>query len=491
MPLNPLDYHPQAQSYPISLPHGSRARRSLSVIVRLLPVFVLLMAGPIALRTDTGTRAFLAATLFLALFTTRVSSTTVLLSLVYLAMLGGLRRWLIPVLGFPGNDPLLLVCPAAVGLYAVARLFSRDLPRDSKVARLVMWLVGVMVLQILNPVQGGIMVGLAGALFYVIPVMWFYIGRELGTELLVRRVFGLIVVVAMCAALYGQYQTWYGFLPAEKEWIRLAHFNALEVRGTIRPFSFFTSPAEYAAFVSIAIVILWGFFLRGNVLAILPIIPLALAVFLLGARGPIVSMLAACTVMWAVKGQTVKTWVPRLVLAVFLAVAGLTWSLNEVKNANVDSRIEGAVAHQTEGLLNVMDDDKSTARGHANVVGLGFLEGVLHPWGYGLGITTMAAGKFGGGTLSSEVDVSNMFMSLGLAGGFLFLALVGSVLLTAFRCWHLVRSAAALSSLGVLFFALGQWLNGGYYCVAMIVWFTIGALDRAYLEATSCPAPSA
>ena len=51
----------------------------------------------------------------------------------------------------------------------------------------------------------------------------------------------------------------------------------------------------------------------------------------------------------------------------------------------------------------------------------------------GLGATTPAAGKLGGNSASSEVDLSDMFLSLGLLGGLAYALVIVLVLTYAFR----------------------------------------------------------
>ena len=47
--------------------------------------------------------------------------------------------------------------------------------------------------------------------------------------------------------------------------------------------------------------------------------------------------------------------------------------------------------------------------------------------------------------------------------------------------------------MGLLVITLGQWLNGGYYALAPLLWLLIGWANRAWLEqrAAEAPAPAA
>ncbi len=463
--------------YPLALPRAGRARPAFSVLGKLVPIAGLLLAMPFAMQTVSGQRALLAAGIFLCLFTTYRTGLGIVMALGYLAFLGGLRRQLIPVLGWPDNDVLLLVCPILGMLFFLSKAFSRKLPRDTRLSRLMLWLLFVMGAQIFNPQQGDITVGLAGALFYIVPLLWYYIGRDLVTPTLLQKIFQVVVVIAILAALYGLRQAVFGFNSVEEEWLRITGYTALRVGDSLRPISFFTSSAEYVQFLSIAMVLLWAMWLRGNFAALLPMPLLAVAMVFSGVRGPIVFTIVGCTLLWAVQGRTRMSWAPRIALAICLAGAGLIWSLNQVQTANMQSQASSLVQHQTQGLLDPLNEKHSTAGLHANLVTSGLQAGVTNPLGSGLGTTTMAGSRFGGATASTEVDVSDMFVSLGLIGGLLYVATLCVIITTSLRRWHLSRHPPALSVLGILFVTLGQWLNGGQYSIAMLAWICIGALD--------------
>ena len=446
-----------------------------------LAIFAGLIVGaPFLFQTSIGQRGLLAAVIFgligmLLIFSPRMGVSALL---IFLAVIGGVRRWLIPFLGYTTTDPLVLVGPALAGLFFLNLLATRTLPRDTQLARFQMWFVGLMVLEIINPLQGGIAVGLAGALFYIVPILWYYLGRRFGSTTLMKRIFQVTVGIAIVASFYGLYQTWFGYLPSETAWMQLSGMGALFVGGTLRAFSFFTSFAEYTWVLCLAIVILWAAVLRRRYIAFVPIPLLALAVFLASSRGCVISTLAACVAIWAVQGRTIRSWIPRGILALLLTVAGLIVSLQQVQHQTFSSQTSDLIAHQTNGLLNPLDAKSSTAGIHSSMILDGVAQGFKTPLGRGLGSTTLAASKFDGAGGGTELDISNMFASLGFLGGFLYLAIVITVFVTAARYWILMRSGVSLAILGILVLMTGQWLSGAQYSTAFLVWFSIGALDN-------------
>src|SRR4051794_3730654 len=101
----------------------------------------------------------------------------VLACLAYLAGLGALRRWAEFHFGVVTNDPLLLVVPAVVFVTALEGQVWQTGPRRD-LTRSALAVLVAMLIQALNPLQGAISVGLAGLLFYVVPVLWFFIARK-------------------------------------------------------------------------------------------------------------------------------------------------------------------------------------------------------------------------------------------------------------------------------------------------------------------------
>lgn len=400
----------------------------------------------------------------------------VILTLVYLAILGGLRRWLIPVIGWVPQDPLILVQAAIVGIYFSFILFNRRLNWDTRLSKCLGWLLIIMTLEIVNPLQGGISVGVAGILFMMVPVLWYYVGRRIGTPKVTLNIVYVSLALSILGALYGMYQIWFGYLPSELVWMRI---NGVSDK---RVFSFFTLMAEYGVFLEIGVAILWAAFLKGNRLALLPMLFLLAAIFFLAERSIVVGVLFACTILWAVQSRDRRVWLPRIFLGVAIAGIGLVWSLQQAQNINFGSQTQSLVQHQTEGLL---DPGHSTATAHTSMIYNGILEGVKSPWGHGLGSTSIAASRLGTGSITTESDWGDAFVSLGLFGGLIYTFIIGIVLLTAVRQWMKTRSFVSLAVLGILLSGIRCWLYGDFYATAMLMWFLIGALDRAtYLDQT-------
>ena len=92
---------------------------------------------------------------------------------------------------------------------------------------------------------------------------------------------------------------------------------------------------------------------------------------------------------------------------------------------------------------------------------------------------------------STEVDLSNVFVADGTFGGLAYLAIVVMALVAALRRAVLRRDAVSLTILGMLVALGGQWLNGGYYAVSPLIWFSIGYIVATTWQGTRTPAPEA
>lgn len=414
--------------------------------------------------------------------------TAVIATLIYLLFMGDIRRIVSQHAGLAAQDPLLLVGPAAVGFLFLRLLFERRIRPDTPLAKLVIALLVIMALEILNPAQGGLAVGAAGALYYIVPLLWFWVGRSLPTEkvaaVLVRIVFP---VIAGVAAALGLYQTFYGYLSFEAHWVReqIANgFAAMVINGSVvRAFSFFTSPAEYALFLGLGITCCAAPLIVGRRRWVSLLIPLiAWAMFLASVRASIVLAVLAVLAMVSLTGRNSEQMVTRAFLALVLGGGAMYFGLHRLQDmTSSNARLEVLEGHTIDGLLN---PGESSAAGHWQIAILGVEDGLKKPLGEGLGATTMAAGKFGAhGGAGYENDVANMCSSLGVFGGILYVVLMLVVFYSVFITWRDRRSFVALATFGILISQLGYWLGAGHYALAPICWFLIGSVDRATVTA--------
>lgn len=466
---------------------AARRNRSSDLLLGLLglagilAISYLIIAGEVRLAITTAL-SFIVLVLAVAHIQTAIFAV-----IVYLVFMGDARRMLIPLVGWSGADPLLLISPIfalALGAYAWA---ARRITIDTPLTGWVLALTGVMALQMLNPLQGGIMVGVAGALFMLVPLLWFWIGRAYATEDFMQTLLlKVLLPLAGLAAVMGYYHTFYGYLPYQETWYEIAGYTALGARGIQSPISFFASSTEYGNFLLIALVILWALLLHKKQSWALLLLPVFfVAVFLTGSRGPIIKIVFTCAGLWAILARSTSTWVMRGAVAAVLGLVVLGGSLSALGPIGGDNeRIEHRVTRQAEGLANPLVDE--SARTHFGMMLNGFRRGFQHPLGLGLGSTTRAASRFGdSGGGSTETDMGDVFVATGVVGGVIYLIIVFLTIRTALRYWNTSRSFVALCIVGILAATFLLWLRGGQYATSPLIWLCIGALDRFHHTAST------
>lgn len=461
------------------------ARASVDPGLALLMVAPLLLGAspydePVAGDLSNPLRYFMVA-VGIGILTISVSTASVVgLSLVvlYLPMMGAIRRAMIPFVGYNPNDPLTLVAAVAGGILFLRLLMNRSLVRDSRASRLMVPMMAVMVLQIFNPAQGGLLVGLAGAIFFLGPVFWFFIGRQYGSAACIRAVANVVIFVAICAAAYGLHQTYNGFTDVERYWMQWSGYRQT-LKGGVRVFSIFLSFGEYMLFAEMGAVLCWVRVLQRKFFYLAPLSLLATAIFLSSSRGAVLMTIFGAVVLWAVSGKNWRSWLPRIAVAAALGIYGLTVGLNQAREVRFADQTAGFVEHQISGLSDPLSGAGSTGGKHLDLVALGFGSAIKRPLGMGLGITTHAARRFSEGeAISTEADVTNMFVSTGFLGGGLYVLVVISLWLALGRYWHETRDIVALEVVGLAAVTTGNWLIGAYYAPTVTIWICLGIIDR-------------
>lgn len=405
--------------------------------------------------------------------------------LAYVTILGDLRRLLVPVAGWSGNDPLLLVTPVLTCLLFAGAILTRRITLDTPVAKAAALFMGFMTLQIFNPRQGGLMVGIAGAMLYLVPMLWFWIGRAFATKNLLHAwLFKMMPALALCAALMGLYQVFYGWLPYQIAWYRIAGYSALGPNeDMLRSISIFPNLSEYIQYLGIVIIAAcaaafkkrWDFM----ILAVL----LFAAVFLAGSRGPIVKILLAVSILYTVQGRSIATWAPRLAVTLLIGGGMLFWGLTQAgqvatQDGVMNERVGFVLERQSNLLPSGGDGGGGTVGIHGNLFWIGIKQGFDRPLGLGIGSTTLAAAKYGTTGTGTEKDLSDMFVAGGIVGGVLYFALVVLVSISAVRYWQRQQTLLALSFVGILAFMGLSWLKPGAYVLTPLMWLLIGSFDR-------------
>jgi hypothetical protein len=168
----------------------------------------------------------LGALLFLMAFPLTLSLEAGLVAMiVFEPFRGFIRRAQYVFVDYSQLDPIHLLTPL-VTLMALGRLLQRyrfNIVRATPLAGMVSILTAIFVIQIFNPLQGGIMIGLSGAMLILVPVSLFYFGQAVNARY-IRVVLQLIVALGIVTSLYGVYQLIWGYPQFERYWLENVEF---------------------------------------------------------------------------------------------------------------------------------------------------------------------------------------------------------------------------------------------------------------------------
>lgn len=390
----------------------------------------------------------LASAMAIALF---VSLEAGLLAMMLFEPLRGfLRRVQYLFLPYSQTDPIHLVTPL-VTILAFAMLLQRRrlaIFRETPLAGLVSLLAVIYFLQIFNPLQGGLTVGLSGALFVLVPVVWFYFGQAIKPRFL-EKVFPLMVALGLITSLYGIYQLVFGFPSFEQYWIDNTEFyNSISVGNVKRGLATFSSAEEWGRYIELGALIAFAFAAGAATKLrrlgwILSGASLSVMLLLTGQRTAMFGLILGGLVLLLLGAQTWRNAARRLLLVllpvVVIAVMAKAPTNDDMLSHGEDDRMGAVLSHTARGTLNPTQEDSLQER----LKNWTFLATELvpyRPFGIGIGGTSLAAWRF-----NSELDlppIDSYFISTVITCGLPAALLFMWILLRATRMsWRASRRA--------------------------------------------------
>jgi hypothetical protein len=465
-----------------------RAARWLASLLAIAVTTIVVIA--VATKTDQNPALYrpLAAVLItggLILLAARRPMAAIHATVVFLALLALIRRLLIPAAGWTSYDPLLLVAPAVSAFLFLRSFITRERGRLDTLSKSVLVLLFLTILEAGNPLGTGLLSGLGGLLFLAAPLLWYFVGGMVADRRSIQVVLGTVLMLGVGIAIYGLSQNAVGLPPWDAQWVGLGGYGALfvhvdlPVTRVLRAFGTFSSSGEYATYLGIALVIAVASVLHRRVLAVLAIPILGVAVFLDSSRGIVILVFLAFVVLAGLRTRKLGLGL----MIVMLGIAGAlvaAQTVGQSLEANAVSSSNVLVVHQVEGLVHPLDPTSSTLFRHWEGLLGAVKHGFQNPLGLGTGITTIAGDKLGTGSSGTELDVTNELVSLGLLGGFVFMLIIVTAFRRLIALYLRDHDLAAACAIGVLIVTLGQWLNGGQYAVAPLVWLLIGWGNREW-----------
>ena len=363
----------------------------------------------------------------------------------------------------------------------LARLWIGSRPRlaPDLLSKLVLALLAVALLATLNLNGSGVGAALGGLVFIGLPLLWFFVGRELAQQKVARTLLVGTLLAGVLIAVYGLWQTQVGLPSWDGRWLAVAGYNSLYIHHgneyTIRAFGTFSSSAEYATYLGVAAAIATAFVLHRRWRAALALPVLAVALVFASGRTVLVLTVLAVLMMCALRSTRPRLAVSLVAGALVLGVLVFQLAGPSIRDATAELG-NPLLSHVAEGLAHPLDPNRSTLVQHWILMRDGIVDSVHRPLGFGTASTNIASSEVRSGAPSrnTEVDVANAFVSLGVVGGLLLLGVIGLAFQRVAAAYRATRDPLLLAVAGLLIVSLGQWLNGGHYALAPLIWFLIG-----------------
>ena len=438
----------------------------------------------ITLRIRLATLVFLS--LLLVAFAVRMKWGIYLL-LVYYALVGLIRRLMYVYERHVRFDPLSVAHDFLVAFFFILILLTKkekvleSLKKD-RLFGVAVFLLLVEILQIFNPLQGNVFVGMGGAKFIIIPFLGFFIGYLLdGLEF--EGLWKLMLVVGVATALYGWKQILFGYAPFEMKWWRSVRYFSLSIPGGgVRPISTFSSAADYADFLWVMVLISLYYltekrhFLLGGMLFVF----FSLSLFFSAIRTTFFSFAVGFSLYlhFSIKNRVRRVLFDIIYVSLLiLAVAFLYFGENLFYSMG---KMGIRLIHMREGILYPFSPT-STFWGHYAAWKNAISHFLKNPLGYGLGAPTLAGIRMLGRQIWTESDVLSTIVATGILGLFgLFLFFFQSIK----RTWCLwdkyyMKDGLLIMSIAIPMIFISQTLS--YFC-GLLVFLVLGIACRKYME---------
>lgn len=417
--------------------------------------------------------------------------------LVWLAFLGLTRRLASEVMIDTGRDAFIVVGPFAAGVLCLRSLLDGAWRARGWLANCIVLFTVVIVVQVFNPRQGDLLVGLAGLIVWLAPMLWFWIGRQYVDVRGAQRIVGLTGLVCVVGSIYGLFQFAIDFPVWDQHWIKERGYAALYIGPTtVRPFGFSSSASEFA--IVAAFGCLWSLLVlarawrhRAIGLGVVALLSAGLcgSVLLLSAVRTVLAGLVLAVIVVYLVGRRGRPWIPLAIGVILLAVVAIA-----VRPIDVDSLPRDGTTASARRLVAFLqnpfgDNYEVTTDQHLDTMVRGVRSGFRRPLGVGTGSTNIASEQFSstGGSRNHEVDIANGAVAFGIAGLILVAAITIAGLVIAIRRGRARRDLTHLAVLGLVFISVGNWWNGGHYFAAALLWLLIGWLDAPARERHGLP----
>jgi hypothetical protein len=364
---------------------------------------------------------------------------------------GVIRRAQYLFLDYSTSDPIHLLTPIVTLLAFILLLKNQrlDIFRQSRLAPAVSLLLLIYFIQIFNPLQGGLFIGLSGALFMLLPVLWFYFGQAVKSDFL-GTALRLMVVMGLITSLYGVYQLLFGLTSFDQFWLEHSEYNNwVRVAGVVRAMATYANAEEWSRYLDICALGALGLAVMANRYAH-RIAWSACGMLLFGALilsgervsifgfilGSAILLLSGARTPGGIVRRSALLLIPALLLFVFAKPP----AEGEIGETEQSEAAQSMVSHSARGVL------KPTGEGslYARFENWGEVAKVIlyHPLGLGTGAGSIAQAREGNAVdnlPTTDSYILSVALACGIPAGLLCLWIFGHATLIS---WRTFRRAA-------------------------------------------------
>jgi hypothetical protein len=293
--------------------------------------------------------------------------------MVFEPLRGLLRRAQYLFLEYNSQDPIHVLTPIVTVFALAVLLRSKGLGIvwATPMARWVSLLALIYALQIFNPLQGGVVVGLSGAMFTLAPLVWFYFGQFV-TDDFITKTLRLMIVVGLVTSLWGVYQLVFGYPAFEQYWIANTDFyNSINVGHVERALATFSSAEEWGRYAELGAIAAFGFVsahsrLRGRLLWALAGLTLIGFVLLSGQRSAVFGLALGLVVLLTLRARNLSNAIARLSLVLIPLVLVMVFvkapEMDEIWSNDETDTVSTVLSHTQRGVLKPVGEDSLQER---------------------------------------------------------------------------------------------------------------------------------
>ena len=409
---------------------------------------------------------------------------------------GLLRRAQYLFVDYASQDPIHLLTPIVtlLALVLLVRSWKLEIFLATPLAGSVSLLGIIYLLEMFNPLQGSLLVGLAGGLFMLMPLAWFYFGQSVN-EQFINRALQLVIGLGILTSLYGVYQLVYGYPAFEQYWIdNTDYYLSINVGHIRRALATFSSAEEWGRYAEVGAIAAVGF-ATGTKLLIKRVgwiicgAALIGAVLLTGQRTAIFGLLLGIGALILLGARSFPGMLTRLGLLllpiVLIAVFVSAPSEDEMWSKGDNEIVSTLLSHTERGTLKPANEESFQVR-LENWTYLITSVIPYRPLGSGLGAGSLGEVRFSSDSDLPPIDsfILVVAVACGIPGVLLFIWILGRT------AWLSIRNARSPDDEGgtvrriVAAVMLALILNSIFgltftlYSVAPMAWLLIGWVSR-------------